>query len=134
MLLDCKFSRQINPKHILRKNCYFEDSLYRYLYQRDGLHGDQKRQGTEFIWSKKTYRLDRIAEEEGTRVLDYYQDRACTDFVREELMHILEHTQALLSKEVSGSKEKYLEMRSLCSYWAESNLKWIIELNKLKIL
>ena len=35
-----------------------EDGLYRYLYQPGKQHGDQKRWATDFIWSKKTYRLD----------------------------------------------------------------------------
>ena len=51
-----------------------EDGLYRYLYQPGKQHGDQKRQATDFIWSKNTYRLDRIAQEPGNRVLYYLQD------------------------------------------------------------
>ena len=35
-----------------------EDGLYRYLYQPGKQNGDQKRWATDFIWSKKTYRLD----------------------------------------------------------------------------
>ena len=34
-----------------------EDGLYRYLYQPGEQHGDQKRQATDLIWSKNTYRL-----------------------------------------------------------------------------
>ena len=30
-----------------------EDGLYRYLYQPSEQHGDQKRRGTNLIWSKK---------------------------------------------------------------------------------
>ena len=37
-----------------------EDGLYRYLYQPGEQHGDQKRRATDLIWSKNTYRLDRI--------------------------------------------------------------------------
>ena len=42
-----------------------EDGLYRYLYQPDQQHGDQKKRATDFIWSKNTYRLDGIVQ--GTR-------------------------------------------------------------------
>ena len=37
-----------------------EDGLYRYLYQPGQQHGDQKRQATDFVWIKNTYRFDRI--------------------------------------------------------------------------
>ena len=36
-----------------------EDGFCRYLYQPGKTHGDQKRQATDFIWSKNTYLLDR---------------------------------------------------------------------------
>ena len=70
-----------------------EDGLCRYLYQPGEQHGDQKRRETGFIWSKNTYRLDRIAQEQGNRVLYYLQDGPDGAFVREELMHISEDTQ-----------------------------------------
>ena len=70
-----------------------EDGLYRYLYQPGEQHGDQKRRETDFIWSKNTYRLDRIVQEPGNRVLYYLQDGPDRAFVREELMHISEDTQ-----------------------------------------
>ena len=71
-----------------------EDGLYRYLYQRGEHYGHQKRQqATDFIWSKNTYRLDRIVQEPGNCVLYYSQDGSDRAFVREELMHISEDTQ-----------------------------------------
>ena len=70
-----------------------EDGLYRYLYQPGEQHGDQKRQVTDFIWSKNTYRLDRIVQDPGNRVLYYLQDEPDRAFVREELMHVSEDTQ-----------------------------------------
>ena len=70
-----------------------EDGLYRYLYQPGEQDGDQKRQATDFIWSKNMYRLDRIVQEPGNRVLYYLQDGPNRAFVREELMHISEDTQ-----------------------------------------
>ena len=70
-----------------------EDGLYRYLYQTGEQHGDQKRQATDFIWSKNTYRLDRIVQEPGNPVLYYLQDGPNSAFVCEELMHISEDIQ-----------------------------------------
>ena len=70
-----------------------EDGLYRYLYQPGEQHGDQKRRATDFIWSKNTYRLDRIVQKPGDLVLYYLQDGPNRAFVREELMHISEDTQ-----------------------------------------
>ena len=70
-----------------------EDGLYRYLYQPGEQHGDQKRRATDLIWSENTYRLDRIVQEPGNRVLYYLQDGPNRAFVREELMHISEDTQ-----------------------------------------
>ena len=39
------------------------------------------------------YRLDRIAQEPGSRVLYYLQDGSDRAFVREELVHVPEDTQ-----------------------------------------
>ena len=69
------------------------DGLYRYPYQPGEQHGDQKRRTTDLIWSKNTYRLDRIVEDPGNRVLYYLQDGPDRAFVREELMHVSEDTQ-----------------------------------------
>ena len=46
-----------------------EDGLYRYLYQPGEQHGDQERRATDLIWSKNTYRLGRIVQDPGNRVL-----------------------------------------------------------------
>ena len=70
-----------------------QDGFYRYLNQPGEQHGDQKRRATDFIWSKNTYRLDRILQEPGNRVLYYLQDGHDRDFVREELMYDSEDTQ-----------------------------------------
>ena len=70
-----------------------ENGLYRYLYQSDKQYGDQKRQATDFIWSKKTYRLGRIVQEPRNRILYYLQDGPDRAFVREELIHFSEDTQ-----------------------------------------
>ena len=52
-----------------KKNVLPEDGLYRYLYQPGQQHGYQKRQVTDFIWSKNTYQLDLITQEPGNRAL-----------------------------------------------------------------
>ena len=70
-----------------------DDDLYRYLYQPGEKHGDKKRWETDFIWSKNTYRLDRIVQEPGNRVLYYLQDGPDRAFMREELMHVSKGTQ-----------------------------------------
>ena len=70
-----------------------EDRLYRYLYQPGEQHGDQKRRATNLTWSKKPYRLDRIVQDPGNRVLYYLQDGHDRAFVHEELMHVSEDTQ-----------------------------------------
>ena len=70
-----------------------EDGLYRYRYQPGKQHGDQKRWATDLNWSKNTYRLDRIVQDPGNRVLYYLQDGPDRAFVREELMHVSEDTQ-----------------------------------------
>ena len=61
-----------------------EDGLYRYLYQPGEQHGDKKRRATDLIWSKNIYRLDRIVQGPGNRVLYYLQEGPNRAFVREE--------------------------------------------------
>ena len=67
--------------------------MYGYIYQTGEKHGNQKRRATDLIWRKNTYRLDRIVQDTGNRVLFYLQDELDRAFVREELMHISEDTQ-----------------------------------------
>ena len=70
-----------------------EDGWYRYLYQPGEQHGDQKRRAIDLIWSKNMYRLDRIVQEPGNRVLYYLQDGPDRAFMCEELMHASEDLQ-----------------------------------------
>ena len=70
-----------------------EDDLHRYLYQPGKQQGDQTRQATDLIWSKNTYRIDRIVQKPGNCVLYYLQCSPDRAFEREELMHISEDTQ-----------------------------------------
>ena len=70
-----------------------KNGLCRYLYQPGEQHGDQKRRATDLIWSKNMYRLDRIVQEPGNRVLYYLQNGPNRAFVREALMHNFEVTQ-----------------------------------------
>ena len=67
--------------------------MHSYLYQPDEKHGDQQRRATDLVWSRNTYRLDRVIHEPGNSVLYYLQDGPGRAFVREELMHISEDTQ-----------------------------------------
>ena len=70
-----------------------EDGLYRYLYHPGELEGGQQRRATDMIWSWNPFRIDRIVENEGHRVLYYLSDGAPKRaFVREELMQISEDT------------------------------------------
>ena len=70
-----------------------EEGLCRYFYQPGEQHGDQKRRATNLIWSKNMYRLDRIVQDPGNRVLHYLLDEPDRAFAREELMHVSEDTQ-----------------------------------------
>ena len=67
------------------------DGLYRYLYQPGGEHGDQKRRATDKTWSKNTFRLDKVIEDQNNRVLYYLKDGPKRSFVREELYLIPEN-------------------------------------------
>ena len=81
VLLDKKYPEEtVLPK----------DGLYRYLYQPGEHHGDQKRRATDLIWSKNSYRLDRIVQEPGNRVMYYLQNGPDRVFVHEELMNVSE--------------------------------------------
>ena len=76
-----------------KKTVLSEDGLYRYLYQTGEHHGDQKRRAADLIWSKNTYRLDRIVQGPGNCLLYYLQEGPDRAFAREELMHVSEDTQ-----------------------------------------
>ena len=80
-------------KTYLKETILPKYGLYRYLFQPGEQHRDQKRQATDLIWSKNTYRLDRIVQDPGNRVLYYLQDGPDRAFVHEELMHVSKDTQ-----------------------------------------
>lgn len=71
-----------------------EDGNFRYLYQPGELESGDRRRATDMIWSWNTFRLDKIVENPGQRVL-YYLDEGAPKraFVREELMLIPEDTE-----------------------------------------
>ena len=69
------------------------DGLYRYLYQPGELEGGDRRRATDMIWSWNTFRLDRIVENPGQRVLYYLTDGPKRAFVHEELMQIPQDTE-----------------------------------------
>lgn len=74
-------------------NIYPEDGLFRYLLEPGEENNDQKRRATDNIWSRKAYRLDRIVENPGQRVLYYLAEGPERAFVSEELMLIPEDTE-----------------------------------------
>ena len=80
LMLDMKLKDAIKLDTVPLDKTYPEeivlpgDGLYRYLYQSGEQNGDQKRWAIDFIWSKNTYRLDRVAQKPGNRVLYYLQD------------------------------------------------------------
>ena len=65
------------------------DGLYRYLLEPGEENQDSKKRATDNIWSRETFRLDRIIENPGQRVLYYLEEGPKRAFVREELMLIL---------------------------------------------
>ena len=69
------------------------DGLYRFLKNPGEDHGDQRRRATDIIWSKETYRLDRVIEDPGQRAIYHLQGGPERAFVREELMLIPENTE-----------------------------------------
>ena len=70
-----------------------EDGLYRYLLQPGEEHDDQCRRATDRIWSKASYRLRKMVESPGNRVMYYLLDGPERAFVSEELMLIPEDTE-----------------------------------------
>ena len=98
-MTDMKLKEAIKLDTVLLNKKYPEeavlpqDSLYRYLYQPGEQQGDQKRRATDFIWSKHTYRLDRLVQKPGNRILYYLQEEPNRAFVHEELIHVSEDTQ-----------------------------------------
>ena len=70
-----------------------EDRLYCYLLQPSEEHDDQRKRAMDRIWSKKTYRLRKIVEDSGNRVMYYLKDGPERAFVSEELMLIPEDTE-----------------------------------------
>ena len=69
------------------------DGLYRYFLEPGEENNDSKRRATDNIWSRGTFRLDRIIENPGQRVLYYLRGGSKRAFVREELMLIPEDTE-----------------------------------------
>ena len=84
---------ELNIKAYSKEDTLPVDGLYRYLYQPGELEGGQTRRATDMVWSWNTFRLDRIVENLGQRVLYYLVDGPKRAFVREELMLISENTE-----------------------------------------
>jgi len=101
-MIEMKPSKAVKLEHVTLKtkpypteNILPTDGLYRYLYQPGELEGGQQRRATDMKWSWDTFRLDRIIEDPGQRVLYYLSgDKAPKRaFVEEELMLIPEDTE-----------------------------------------
>ena len=82
------------PKKFPKEKILPEDGLYRYLLKLGEENKDSRRRATDNYWSRKTFRLDRIIENPGQRVLYYLAEGPERAFVKEELMLIPEDTQA----------------------------------------
>ena len=68
------------------------DGLYRYLYKPGEMEHDTKKRATDMNWSWDTYRLDRIIQNPGQRILYYLKNGPPRAFVKEELMLVPENT------------------------------------------
>ena len=78
------------------------NGLYRYLLEPGEENSHNKRRATDNIWSRKTFRLNRIIRNKGQRVLYYLAPSGAADgnawgpervFIRKEMMNIPEDTQ-----------------------------------------
>ena len=83
---------KLNIKSYPKEKPLESDGLYRYLYEPGELEGGQQRRATDMIWSWDSFRLDKIIEDPGQRVLYYLAEGPQRAFVREELMQIPENT------------------------------------------
>ena len=70
-----------------------EDGLYWYLLQPGKEHDDQHKRATDWIWSRKTYRLREVMSSPGNRVMYVLRDGPERLFVKEQLMLIPEDTE-----------------------------------------
>ena len=84
---------ELNIKAYPKEEVASEDGLFRYLYQPGELEGGDKRRATDMNWSWNTFRLDRVVEDPGQRVLYYLAEGPQRAFVREQLMLISEGTE-----------------------------------------
>ena len=66
-----------------------EDGLYRYLLQPSEEHDDHRHRATDRIWSKEAYRLRKISEDIGNRVMYYLLNGPEKAFVSEELKMLI---------------------------------------------
>ena len=83
----------VNQENYPPEDTLPEDGLYCYLLQPSEEHDDQRRRAVDRIWSKKTYRLREIVQDQGNHVIYYLKDGPERAFVKEELMLIPEDTE-----------------------------------------
>ena len=84
---------ELKVKPYAREEIAPADGLYRYLFRPGELEGGQKRKATDMILSWDTFRIDRIVENPGQRVLYYLAEGPKRAFVREELMLVPDDTE-----------------------------------------
>ena len=77
-MIEMEPSKAIKLQHVTLKTQSYPteevlptDGLYRYLYEPGELEGGQQRRATDMNWSWNTFRLDRIIQDPGQRVLYY---------------------------------------------------------------
>ena len=64
--------------------------MYRYLYKLGEPEDDNRRRATDMIWLWDTFRIDRIVENPGHRVIYHLADGPQKAFVREKLQEVPE--------------------------------------------
>ena len=70
-----------------------ENGMYRYLLLPSEENEDKRKRATDNVWSRKTFRLNKIVEKTGNRVMYYLSDGPERTFVKEESMLIPEDTE-----------------------------------------
>ena len=84
---------ELNVKSYPKEKMVSEDGLYRYSYRPGEHEGGDRRRATDMNWSWNTFRIDRIVENPGQRVLYYLAEGPKRAFVRKELMKVPEGTE-----------------------------------------
>ena len=84
---------ELKSSPILKKRCCQKTAFTDTCINQESLREVEQRRATDMIWSWNTFRIDRIVENPGQRVLYYLAEGPKSAFVREELMQIPEDTE-----------------------------------------